>query len=258
MTSTLLNIFISHAWKDKKLAIFKEIESNLQKSHNVWVDVKGIEYGEVINEKLVQAIERSDVVLVLWSQAASESKAVQFEIQTALDFGRIIVPCIISNYSLEHSQKLRGRKYIDFHNKAKGINIGLTLLDQFLIRLLMRDPNFKVLKDLVSVQNEVLEELEHVYYRSQEGASGNEHGDAYIQALIEPGIKMLKVNNEIAENQKMILLFERCKQISAQYPNPEQNAIKLKLLIRAIDDVDPKGTDAIMQDLKSAYLLNLD
>lgn len=253
MTNTLLSIFISHAWKDKKLAIFKEIENNLRKSYDVWVDIKGIDYGEAINEKLVQAIERSDVVLVLWSQAASESEAVQFEIQTALDLGKIIVPCIISNYGLEHSQKLRGRKYIDFYHDAKGINTGLMRLTQFLIRLKMRDPKFEILEDLVSAQNEVVEELEHIEYRMRERVSGNEHGDAYIQALMEAGIKMAQASSKSdAEKQKMSLFFERVKQISAQYPNPEQNAIKLKLLVQVINDVDPEGTDALMQALKSA------
>jgi TIR domain len=259
MTNTLLGIFISHAWKDKKLAIFKEIENNLRKSYDVWVDVKGIDYGEVIDKKLVQAIERSDVVLVLWSQAASESKAVQFEIQTALDLGKIIVPCIISNYGLEHSQKLSGRKYIDFYHDTKGINTGLMRLDQFLIRLLVRDPELKVLEAKVSTLSEVVEELEHTEYRMRERFSGNEHGDAYIQALMEAGIKVLQESSQSdAEKQKMTLLFERCKQISSQYPNPEQNAVKFKLLVQVVDDVDPKGTDALMQAIKNACSRNLE
>lgn len=237
MIDTRLNIFISHAWKDKNLSVLKEIENTLQEKYDVWVDVKGVDYGETIDEKLVQAIERSDVVLTLWSQAAFQSKAVQFEIQTALNLKKIIVPCVVSNYSLDHSQKLRGRKYIDFYHDGKGISIALIQLTQFLLRLEMRDPRFEPVVNQVAALNEILEELEHIAYRIDKDFSGNENGDAYVQALMQLGKKMVQVSDKSTnEKQKTIRLFEKIQQISAQYPNPEQNDIKVRLLSQAFKE----------------------
>ena len=177
---------------------------------------------------------------MLWSQAAFQSKAVQFEIQTALNLKKIIVPCIISNYSLDHSQKLRGRKYIDFYHDGKGIGTALIRLTQFLFRLEMRDPRFETLVDQVAALNELLEEIEHIEYRMQKKFSGNEHGDAFVQALVESGKKVLQASDKSTnEKQKMIRFFERIQQISAQYPNPEENSIKVQLLSEAFKEIDP-------------------
>lgn len=252
MTNTLLNIFISHAWKDKKLSVFKEIENKLRESYNVWVDVKGIDYGEIISERLVQAIEMSDVVLVLWSKAASESEAVQFEIQTALDLKKIVVPCVVTDHSLDHSQKLRGRKYIDFMRDAKGINSGLIRLTHLLIRL-KRKPEFGELQDLVS---ELLQELEHFEYRMQQRVSGNEHGDAYIQSSMKLLNRIVQASRKSSsgEKTKMSLFTEGVSRISAQYRNPDQNDIKLHLLVKLIDEIDPEGTYTVIQAVKMACL----
>lgn len=256
MTNTLLNIFISHAWKDKKLSVFKEIENKLRESYNVWIDVRGIDYGEIIRERLVQAIETSDVVLVLWSKAASESEAVQFEIQTALDLEKIVVPCVITDYSLDHSQKLQGRKYIDFMRDAKGIKSGLIRLTQFLISLKMREPEFGELQDLVSAQTDLLQELEHFEYRMQQRVSGNEHGVAYIQSSIKLLNRMTQASRESSSDEKikMSLFTEGVSRISAQYRNPDQNDIKLHLLVKLIDEIDPEGTYTEIQALKMACL----
>ena len=259
--SKKFNIFISHAWKDKNLSVFKEIENALKHDYSVWVDVKGIDYGEPIREKLVQAIQNSDIVIVLWSQAADQSEDVQFEIKTAVDLKKRIIPCLISNYDLENSPNLRGRKYIDFFHNAKGIDgatLGLIKLKNLLLRLLSDDPKYASVAGQIDSLNGLLEELEHVEYRMKQEYSGNEHGNSFIQALMEAGTKAVKGGEGgDSHKQKLAKLFERIQEISAQYPNPDEDLKRCRLTIQAIDEIDPSGEEIKMQVLKNALSMKI-
>lgn len=133
-----LDLFLSHAWEDKALLVFQRIEARLREQHEVRVDVANIRHGESIEAKLAEAIGRCTAVIVLWSEAASRSAAVQQEVKTAIALGKPVVPCRISAFGLQHSPELRGFEHLDFFERD--VDAGLGRLSQLLLDVRGRDP----------------------------------------------------------------------------------------------------------------------
>ena len=116
----MLNLFISHAWADKvNHPQFGDLYTELA-GYDLWIDKTNIPSGKDIDTYVRDGIERADVVIVLWSAAASASDDVQFELKTAVALGKELIPCILDDSPLEKVPFLRGRLYIDLRNAAAG------------------------------------------------------------------------------------------------------------------------------------------
>ncbi len=78
MQTDIPKIFISHAWEDKPLV--RRLESELKAAGaEVWVDHEGIRGGDNLPERISEALEWCDTLLLIWSKAASQSHWVVLE-----------------------------------------------------------------------------------------------------------------------------------------------------------------------------------
>lgn len=88
-----MNVFISHAWRDKTAA--QRIADALRNGAEVWLDVQRLKPGDDIQAVIDHALEGMDVVVVLWSHAAADSKGVEAEIRTAVRLKKKILPVLL-------------------------------------------------------------------------------------------------------------------------------------------------------------------
>jgi hypothetical protein len=111
-------IFISHAWEDNHLV--RRLQTELQAAGvEVWVDDSGIRGGDNLPMRINDALEWCDVLLLIWSKAASKSPWVKLEWTTAIALKRKIIPCLLDDSQLPII--LVGMRYLDFLNVDQGI-----------------------------------------------------------------------------------------------------------------------------------------
>ncbi|MCG3156468.1 MAG: hypothetical protein DKINENOH_03092 [bacterium] len=109
-------VFISHSWTDKPLVL--ELEEALrQAGAEVWVDHAGIRGGDSLPKRISDALEWCDTLLLIWSQAASESEWVALEWENAISLKKKIVPCLLDGTKLPGI--LANKAYINFRDAAK-------------------------------------------------------------------------------------------------------------------------------------------
>ncbi|MCG3158859.1 MAG: hypothetical protein DKINENOH_05503 [bacterium] len=109
-------VFISHSWTDKPLVL--ELEEALrQAGAAVWVDHVGIRGGDSLPKRISDALEWCDTLLLIWSQAASESEWVALEWESAISLKKKIVPCLLDGTKLPGI--LANKAYINFRDAAK-------------------------------------------------------------------------------------------------------------------------------------------
>ena len=90
----MASIFISYAEEDEDIA--REITDDLnRKGAKVWISRASITEDTSSPEKIVKAINWSDVFILLWSEAASESHEVMFEWTNALNLRKPILTCLL-------------------------------------------------------------------------------------------------------------------------------------------------------------------
>jgi TIR domain len=83
--------FVSHASQDALVA--GQIDKALQTEQlSTWVDATHLAFGNLLREEPQSAIQNSRVLVLLWSEAASQSRWVMAEMFTALHLDRFIIP----------------------------------------------------------------------------------------------------------------------------------------------------------------------
>jgi uncharacterized membrane protein YkvA (DUF1232 family) len=246
-----LKIFLSHAWRDKRSPVFKAIEADLRRSgYDVWVDKREIEYGEVITPRLDAAIAEVDVVLVLWSEHAHQSKAVRHEIGRAVELKKPLVPCKIDELEPGIYAPLRDRKYLRFD---QNLPFGLLQLSQFLVRMVQQShPKFRGhagLQAQITAVNEALVEVEDSIYRRGIGASGNVASGTYIESMLTAGMKMIGTSATMPDAEKRAIthFMASVQDIARAHPDPKDDALKEQKMIAAISQADPEGRCALLQ-----------
>lgn len=100
-------IFISYSRIDKNIVFpfVKRIEQELNTT--CWIDSEGIESGSQFEEVIVNAIEKSNVVLFMLSDSSINSKWTKREVLYAEDERKRIVPVVVDKKGL--------RKWFKFH-----------------------------------------------------------------------------------------------------------------------------------------------
>lgn len=112
-------IFISHAWENK--GVVRRLEADLTAAGaEVWVDHVGIRGGDNLPERISEALEWCNTLLLLWSDAASSSRWVQLEWTNTIVLDKAIIPCKLSVTQLPAI--LAHKAYLDFHNIGQGIS----------------------------------------------------------------------------------------------------------------------------------------
>jgi len=111
-------IFISHAWEDKPLV--RRLETELSAAGaEVWVDHLGIRGGDNLPERISDALEWCNTLLLLWSDSAGKSRWVKLEWSNALSLEKAIIPCQLGDTKLPAI--LAHTVYLDFRNFELGM-----------------------------------------------------------------------------------------------------------------------------------------
>lgn len=118
-------IFISHAWEDKPLVRRLEVTFKAACAE-VWVDHEGIRGGDNLPERISEALDWCNTLVLVWSTTASQSRWVKLEWSNAISLEKNIIPCRLDDTKLPAI--LAHKAYIDF----KDIEQGFTLLLQAL------------------------------------------------------------------------------------------------------------------------------
>lgn len=94
-------VFVSYARQDKQkvFSIVQDIEKTL--GIQCWLDIDGIESGELFGPKMVNAINNADIVLFMLSHNSVQSEYVMKEIAYARTKKKRTVPLIIDGYQLD-------------------------------------------------------------------------------------------------------------------------------------------------------------
>ncbi|HVW77195.1 MAG TPA: TIR domain-containing protein [Alloacidobacterium sp.] len=86
--------FLSHASQDASIA--NQLEQSLrERSLTCWVDNSSLAFGGLLRQELQAAIQQSRTLILLWSEAASQSRWVMAEIFTAFHLHRFIIPYVL-------------------------------------------------------------------------------------------------------------------------------------------------------------------
>jgi tetratricopeptide (TPR) repeat protein len=94
-----MDVFISHSSKDKVTAV--RLAQDLKKAKvRVWIDKSKLKAGDPLVERLQDAIQQSQNLILLWSRPASESFYVKAEWLAAYHLKKGIIPCLVDSTDL--------------------------------------------------------------------------------------------------------------------------------------------------------------
>lgn len=111
-------IFISHAWEDK--ALVRQIEKALAAAGaEVWVDHAGIRGGDNLPERISDALDWCNTLLLIWSKAAAGSRWVKLEWTNAIALEKLVIPCPLEKTVLPSI--FASTAYIDFSDRDQGL-----------------------------------------------------------------------------------------------------------------------------------------
>ena len=115
-----MKIFISHKSDDKKHA--NEIHKSLSgiDGVDVWVDAFNLAPGDDLTTAISSAIEDTDAVVVIWSDATDASEWVRREIETGTKSEKRLIPCILDRSLPRANPFLQGKLYLDFDDEIIG------------------------------------------------------------------------------------------------------------------------------------------
>jgi uncharacterized membrane protein YkvA (DUF1232 family) len=256
LQSMSLAIFLSHAWRDKRTAAFKQIERALREDgYSLWVDKREMDLGDDLEAAIFQAIEASDLVLALWSRNYIASAICGSEADHALACGKPVVPVRLDDADPTRDERFRSRKYLDFRTDQ---DFALLQLQQFLLRTRQRDSHALGtdgnLVQRMQVLDDALAEIEDARYRRSIGASGNEASPSYVTAMLEAGRKLLATSTDLpaAERTRLGKFMDQSQAIIESHRAPADDAQRKELLRRAIGAIDPAAESATLQAMARA------
>lgn len=113
--------FISHASQDQRVAA--RIEALLGR-RRVWFDRSDIRLGALLGQELLENLDRSDAVVLVWSADASRSPWVQSEWIAAANLERPIIPVVVDDTPLP--QALRNTLWLRWRPRARAAMVELT------------------------------------------------------------------------------------------------------------------------------------
>jgi hypothetical protein len=110
-------VFISHSWEDNEIS--RKLAEYLKRDGaEIWIDYARISGGENLPDRIGEALEWCDTLVLIWSKSAANSYYVGLEWKNALDLKKKIIPCLID--ATKRPIILRSFLYIDFNNFERG------------------------------------------------------------------------------------------------------------------------------------------
>lgn len=272
----MIKIFVSHAWADKVKDQFGQIYEVL-KNYDLWIDKNELKVGEDIRTQIKEALHNSEIILVLWSQNAALSPEVEFEIKTARDLGKIILPCIIDDYPLDNSELLKGRLYIDLCERegntfpALGwMKVSHFLADFYIKKITKKIENYdpenqqkalSLLENLKANQKEQkvrISFLEDSLHRKNLNALGRNRNNPYINNMLEVVINDFKADDTSVHKKQVAEFLEYTKIQFSKYPGDDVSSVKNREshLLEKIQLIDPKAENEYLRFFKEGLLNN--
>lgn len=118
MLTSKTKIFISHAWEDKQFV--QRLEKELKVTGvDIWIDHSDVRGGDQISKRVNEALEWCNILLLIWSHSANESKWVASEWGAAFSNHKRIIPCLLDDTKLP--ALLVDTVYVDFRNYDNGL-----------------------------------------------------------------------------------------------------------------------------------------
>ncbi len=188
----MINVFISHNYKDKPLA--RKIAKELNKyGIKVWIDESEIKLGDSLIEKIRDGLDHMDFLIALISDNSVNSEWVKKELDIAMNNeieGKRVIAIPILAGKCELPGFLKGKLYADMSTHRKYNENISTLIKRFDINEIEDDSNEFTEFKLSAVQviekienrkneNELIELLESFGYSER----GLFYRDTFIQAI---------------------------------------------------------------------------
>lgn len=106
-------VFLSHASADKATA-FQIARCALEIGVEIYLFEWDARPGESVTDKIKQAIDQADAVVVLLTPTSQTSAYTHQEIGYAEKGGKLIVPMVLPGFDPKHFAMLVGREYVAF------------------------------------------------------------------------------------------------------------------------------------------------
>lgn len=241
-----MKVFISHSWQNKSTA--QIIAESLEKSADVWLDIRNLKPGDAIQPVIDQAMEQMDVVLVLWSKQAAESGGVNAEIRTAVKLKKKILPVLLEKTLIPEHPLLQGIYGINFN--LENPKAGLFRIQAGLVRASLGSMDL----DSSTALND-LDSFEGFYqyvqeFRNAKGIGGKDSKDWALRSMEQCNQAFKSVSamrDEVGETLKFIQdIFGRVQAadddraaiqaiLQEVIRNPKSNSKDFKVLISFIE-----------------------
>lgn len=272
----MIKIFVSHAWADKVKDQFGQIYQVL-KNYDLWIDKNELKAGENIRIQIKEALHNAEIILLLWSQNAALSPDVEYEIKTAIELEKIVLPCIIDDYSLDNSEYLKGKLYIDLCERdgntfpALGwMKVSHFLADFYIKKISKKIENYDpadqqkalpLLENLIASQKEQkvrISFLEDSLHRKNLNAMGRNRNNPYLNNMMEVVINDFKAEDSSSQKKQVAEFLEYTKLQFSKYPGDDASSVKNRAskLLEKIHHLDPKGENEYLRVFKESLSEN--
>jgi hypothetical protein len=174
-----MKLFVSHSWQDKTIA--HRIAESMGNGADVWLDVNQLKPGDTIQLRIDEALATRDVMVLVWSAAAVQSKGVAAEIDTAVRLKLRLLPVLIDNTSVDRHPQLAGLYGVDYDSADD--TAGLMRIQAAIARLMMGEME---IEDSQALNALTRFEGMHQYlagYRNKRGISGEDSLQWATQAM---------------------------------------------------------------------------
>lgn len=255
----MINIFVSHAWADKVKDQFGQVYQELEQ-YDLWIDKTELRAGDNIRKRLREAITAAEVVLVLWSEQAAASDDVLYEIETATELNKIILPCVIDDYPLSNNKHLDGMLYIDLRETPEMPNAALgwmklkyllanLYIEKMTDRIAQYDetkqaelmPLLDDLKKSQQQQKTRISFLEDSLHRKAVNADGRNRNNAYMKNMLNTLIKDFNTSDASNDQKQAAELLAYTKNLFTDLPGDDEVSVKKRegKILEKIQELDP-------------------
>lgn len=267
--NTMLKVFVSHAWDDKVKEQFGQLYTELGQ-YDLWIDKSKLRPGESIRGQVKKAISDCEVVLLLWSENAARSSDVQFEIETAVALNKNILPCIIDEYSPDHSPHLAGKLYLDLRQTdempvaALGwMKVNVYLVDLYIEKMMNRYASSKGAEKLELVflldklrllqeeQENRVSLLEDSLHRKHLNAPNRNRNNAYTKNMVNSIINSFSSENATDDQKQVVVFLKFASELFEQMHGDDEATVEKRnaKMIEKIRQLDPHGRNEILVTL---------
>jgi len=122
----LPKVFVSHSWRDKRLAM--EVTDGLRNLNcaNVWMDFENMIAGKSIDESLREELAKMDYMILIWTSNSAFNENVANEMNWAKQLQIPIIPCYFEfdekgNPFPEQIDEIKGILGIEFRKMNQGM-----------------------------------------------------------------------------------------------------------------------------------------